>query len=111
MFRQLSFALLTTAMSLAGPCFATAQNPVTPDLGNWRGPCYNCYNYALNRKDWFFAQTLGVVPPAKITCANATAAAMVDGLNVAAWAGPPLRNPRAGQPGRVHPVTHSLRSQ
>src|SRR5262247_3315632 len=36
-------------------------DPGTPDLNNWKSPCYNCYNYATGLKTAFFAQPGGGV--------------------------------------------------
>jgi hypothetical protein len=80
------------ALRLAVPLFAICvlatslrATPPLPDKDNWRGPCYNCYNYATNRKTVFFAQ-----PPiaGALNCANTIAAATANGLTVAAWPGP-----------------------
>lgn len=32
------------------------NSPPDADLSNWKSPCYNCYNYAINNKTVFFAQ-------------------------------------------------------
>ncbi len=109
MFRRLiSTTALTLFAALSSAGSASAQNPADPQLPRWRGPCYNCYNHALNRRDWFFAQTLaGIVAPATINCANTTAAAIADGLAPAAWPGPPAPQP-AGWPAGACPPGHSL---
>ncbi|MCA8942774.1 MAG: hypothetical protein KDB80_09475 [Planctomycetes bacterium] len=107
MFRTIQTTLFAVTATLGSTAFSTAQNPPDPDAGNWRGPCYNCYNYALNRKDWFFAQTIDVTAPNKIECANTKAAAIVDGLAPAAWPGPPAAQP-AGWPAGACPPGHSL---
>ncbi len=64
------------------PCFAStvlAEVP-QPELGSWRGPCYNCYNYATNvRGDKYFAQPGGGVER-PVNAADIIAKAESDGL-------------------------------
>jgi len=42
-------ALVGAASVLLGASVACAD-PLTPDLFNWQGPCFNCYNYAANTR-------------------------------------------------------------
>ncbi len=81
---------------------STCQDGCAPtppkDLLAWRGPCYNCYNYAANRKTVFFAQPkIPPLPPPgpAYTCANVGAAS---GLAAAPWAGPAAGPRPAGWP-------------
>ena len=105
--QKIRFTLSAVVASSVLASIAPAQNPQSPNLPAWQGPCYNCYNHALDRRDWFFAQLLDVVAPAKITCENAKAAAIADGLAPAAWPGPPAAMP-GGWPAGACPPGHSL---
>jgi hypothetical protein len=76
---------------------SASANPPTPDLNNWRGPCFNCYNYACNTRgaalNAYFAQpgVAGGAPFGALNCAGVQAAAVADGLMF-------LGNPAPGQP-------------
>lgn len=99
--------MIRRAMSVAAPCAAwwvfaitvlaaasARANPPTADLFNWQGPCFNCYNYALNFRgamgDRFFAQPGGGVQ-IPVNCNDVKMRAIADGLRF-------LGNPAAGQP-------------
>lgn len=72
---------MIVAACLAGICAGTAiAEPPDADLGNWRGPCYNCYNYAVNSKDVYFAQ---LAPP--FTCDNMRTQVIASGLVAVDW--------------------------
>ncbi|MCA9289790.1 MAG: hypothetical protein KDA25_01605 [Phycisphaerales bacterium] len=79
-------------------------NPALPAVGDWAGPCYNCYNYAADRKTAFFVQPFAV-RPAAYTCANVTAAS---GFAVAPWAGPAAGPPPVGWPAGQCAAGHCL---
>ncbi len=94
------------AVVLLVVCCATVRaNPPNPDLLDWRGPCFNCYNYAIDRKDAFFAQ-----PPiaGPLTCSNTTCAAVDNGLAVATWPGPAAGPAPAGWPANACPIGDCL---
>lgn len=80
-----SFVLLAGANALA--------DPPNDDLATWRGPCYNCMNYAFDNKNVFFAQ-IPDPPPGGYTCdfvRNYATAAPPDGLGLGDQpAGPPV---------------------
>lgn len=85
-------------IGLVGPCAIALftlpsiafANPPTPDTFNWQGPCFNCYNYALNNRSAFFAQPGGGVQ-LPVDCDDVKMKAVADGLRF-------LGNPAAGQP-------------